>query len=124
MGDFWIMGDLWIMGDFWIMDEGGTNTHIDTHINTMTRPGLGAWSSENIITIIIVIIIIIIVVIIVVIIINFIIIIIAYRPPLVPTLLEVLWDEKNTLLNLEQNKVNDQQKPILTKKNMKGTSRR
>ena len=47
--------------------------------------------------------IIIIVIIIVVIIINFTIIIIVYRLPLVPTLYEALWDEKNTLVGVYYN---------------------
>ena len=51
------------------------------------------FEEKNIITITIIIIIIIIVINII----NFIIIIIVYRPPLVPTLFEVLWDEENTL---------------------------
>ena len=55
---------------------------------------------KNTITIIIIIIIIIIVIIIGVIIINFILIIIFYWLPLLPTLFEVPWDEKNTLKSL------------------------
>ena len=51
------------------------------------------FKEKNIITITIIIIIIIILVIII----NIIIIIIVCRPPLVPTLFEVLWDEENAL---------------------------
>ena len=48
MGDFWIMGEVLNYGWLWITG-GGTDRQADiqTLINTMTCPGLGAGPSEN-----------------------------------------------------------------------------
>ena len=70
-----------------------TSNHFSTASHTKFLQKI-FQKKKNTITIIFIIIIIIIIV---VIIINFIIIIIVYRLPLVPTLFEVLCDEKNTL---------------------------
>ena len=51
MVDFQIMGefDLWVTFELQVGGQADrhTDTQTDTHINTMTRPGLGAEPSEK-----------------------------------------------------------------------------
>ena len=57
--DLWVTFELWLNFELWLTFElwvgGGTSTQANTqthrHINTMTRPGLGAGPSENMLTV-------------------------------------------------------------------------